>query len=233
MASGFHRLGAVRRNAGNQEVAGSRNEVLTERTDIIGSAIMGLTVGCARCHNHKFDPISQADYYRLQAFFAASQDVDVPMVPESEKLVWEKANTAVQTQIDELKSQLATQSLDEQKLTRKKMEKLEKELLPALPSISTVRNQLEKETPIYVLRRGDFSLPGKRVAEGIPKVFSKDVEPVQIDRAKPRTALAQWLTSPKHPLTSRVFVNRIWLNHFSRALVATPNDFGLNGKLPS
>ncbi len=233
VASGFHRLGAVRRNAGNQEVAGSRNEVLTERTDIIGSAIMGLTVGCARCHNHKFDPISQADYYRLQAFFAASQDVDVPMVPESEKLVWEKANTAVQTQIDELKSQLATQSLDEQKLTRKKMDKLEKELPPALPSISTVRNQLEKETPIYVLRRGDFSLPGKRVAEGIPKVFSNDVEPLQIDRAKPRTALAQWLTSPKHPLTSRVFVNRIWLNHFSRALVATPNDFGLNGKLPS
>ncbi|MCF7960253.1 MAG: PSD1 and planctomycete cytochrome C domain-containing protein [Pirellula sp.] len=233
VAAGFHRLGAVRRNAGNQEVAGSRNEVLTERTDIIGSAIMGLTIGCARCHNHKFDPISQTDYYRLQAFFATSHDVDIPMVPESEKVAWEKQTTAVQTQIDNLKSQLATQSAIEQTLTRKKMDKLEKELPPSLPSISTVQNQLGKETPIHVLRRGEFALPGKRVAEGIPLVFSQFDEPAEIDRAKPRTALAKWLTSPRHPLTSRVFVNRIWLNHFGQGIVATPNDFGLNGKLPS
>ncbi len=64
-ASIFHRLGPVRRNAGNPEIALCRNEVLTERTDIIGTAFLGLTVGCARCHNHKLEPISQKDYYRL------------------------------------------------------------------------------------------------------------------------------------------------------------------------
>ena len=74
IAAGFHRLGPVRRNAGNQEVASSRNEVLTERTDIVGAAFLGLTVGCARCHDHMFDPIRQKDYYGLQAFLAGTQE---------------------------------------------------------------------------------------------------------------------------------------------------------------
>ena len=66
IAAGFHRFGPVRRNMGNPKIALSRNEVLTERTDIIGSAFLGVTMGCARCHDHKLDPFSQADYYSLQ-----------------------------------------------------------------------------------------------------------------------------------------------------------------------
>ena len=238
IASGFHRLGAVRRNAGNQEVAGSRNEVLTERIDIIGSAIMGLTIGCARCHNHKFDPISQKDYYRLQAFVAASQDIDVPLVSDEVKKDWNDCTSAIQLQIDELKAKLVNQSIDEQKHTRAKLDELDKELPMPLPSISSIRNDLDNETPIYVLRRGEYDLPGERVTAGTPAVFESGVfgssaEPFEIDRHKPRTALAKWLTHPNHPLTPRVFANRIWLNHFGRGIVATPNDFGLNGKPPS
>src|SRR5258706_1720886 len=70
IASGFNRLGTLRKNAGNQDVASSRNEVLTEMTNIVGAAFLGLTAGCARCHSHKFDPIPQSDYYRLQGHFA-------------------------------------------------------------------------------------------------------------------------------------------------------------------
>ena len=73
-ASIFHRLGAVRRNAGNPDIALSRNEVLTERTNILGEAFLGLTVGCARCHNHKLEPILQKDYYRLEAYLAATAE---------------------------------------------------------------------------------------------------------------------------------------------------------------
>jgi len=73
VAAGFHRLGPVRRNAGNTDVAFSRNEVLTEVTDAVGATFLGLTIGCARCHDHMFDAIRQRDYYRLQAFFAATQ----------------------------------------------------------------------------------------------------------------------------------------------------------------
>ena len=70
VASGFNRLGPLRKNAGNQDVASSHNEVLTEMTNIVGAAFLGVTVGCARCHDHKFDPFRQSDYYRLQAHFA-------------------------------------------------------------------------------------------------------------------------------------------------------------------
>ena len=78
IAAGFNRLGPLRKNAGNQEVASSRNEVLTEMTNVVGSALLGVTLGCARCHDHMFDPIKQSDYYRIQAYFSATHDKDVP-----------------------------------------------------------------------------------------------------------------------------------------------------------
>jgi len=83
IAAGFHRLGPVRRNAGNQDVAFSRDEFLTERTDAIGAVFLGLTVGCARCHDHKFDEISQTDYYRLQAFLAAIHEENLAWTDRS------------------------------------------------------------------------------------------------------------------------------------------------------
>ena len=233
VAAGFHRLGAVRRNAGNQEVAGSRNEVLTERTDIIGSAILGLTIGCARCHNHKFDSISQADYYRLQAYFAASHEVDIPTVCEDERNKWEKETSEIQKQIDTLKTQLETQSDDEQIATRAKLELLDKALPMPLSSIGSIKNDFEKATPIHVLRRGEWSLPGDLVSAAPPAVFGVESLLSDEDRIHPRSALASWLTDPSNPLTPRVFANRVWLNHFGRGLVATPNDFGRNGQSPS
>ncbi|MGH9675352.1 MAG: DUF1549 and DUF1553 domain-containing protein [Bryobacteraceae bacterium] len=79
IAAGFQRLGPLRKNAGNQEVASSRNEVLTEMTNAVGSALLGVTLGCARCHDHKFDPIRQKDYYRIQAYFAATHEKDAAL----------------------------------------------------------------------------------------------------------------------------------------------------------
>src|SRR5205823_13384983 len=73
VAAGFHRLGPLRKNAGNQDAAYNRNEILVEMTNVIGSGLLGITIGCARCHDHKLDPIRQKDYYRIQAFFATTQ----------------------------------------------------------------------------------------------------------------------------------------------------------------
>jgi len=92
-ASAFYRLGAVRRNAGNPEIALSRNEVLTERTDIIGAAFLGITLGCARCHNHKLEPISQKDYYRMQAFLASTDEHKKIELKKSEKKGKKKTET--------------------------------------------------------------------------------------------------------------------------------------------
>ena len=72
VAAGLQRMGPLRKNAGNQEVASSRNEVLTEMTNVVGAAFLGVTLGCARCHDHKFDPFRQSDYYRMQSYFSAT-----------------------------------------------------------------------------------------------------------------------------------------------------------------
>ncbi len=85
IASGFNRLGPLRKNAGNQEVASSRTEVLTEMTNIVGASILGVTVGCARCHDHKFDPFRQSDYYRMQGFFSQTHSNDVVIASPEEQ----------------------------------------------------------------------------------------------------------------------------------------------------
>src|SRR5262249_61312153 len=98
VAAGFHRLGPVRRNAGNTDVAFSRNEVLTELTDAIGASFLGLTVGCARCHDHMFDPIRQRDYYRLQAFFSATQERDIQLGDPDAVKRWNSENEVIQAE---------------------------------------------------------------------------------------------------------------------------------------
>ncbi len=128
IAAGFHRLGPVRRNAGNQEVAGSRNEVLTERADIVGSAFLGLTIGCARCHDHKFDPITQRDYYSLQAYFAASHEHDIPYNTSDDLESWKQETACVQSEIDRLTKLLASQGKAEQEVTKHQLRAIEKEL---------------------------------------------------------------------------------------------------------
>ena len=102
-AAGFQRLGPLRKNAGNQEVASSRNEVLTEMTNAVGAAFLGVTLGCARCHDHKFDPIRQSDYYRIQAYFSATWDIDVDLATKEEREVWDKLSAKTNDSIKALR----------------------------------------------------------------------------------------------------------------------------------
>ena len=233
IAAGFHRLGPVRRNAGNQAVASSRNEVLTDRTDIVGAAFLGVTLGCARCHDHKFDPILQKDYYRLQAFLAATQQNDVPLVPRKEHAAWKARTDALNREIKELKERLETAEDDDKPALREKIDALKETLPPPLPSINTVRNA-PQPTPIHVLRGGEYSRKGDAVGMRFLSVLVSDgAAELPLDTPNPRTRLARWLTDPAHPLTARVRVNRVWQNHFGRGLVKTSNDFGKNGQRPS
>ncbi|MDZ4852583.1 MAG: PSD1 and planctomycete cytochrome C domain-containing protein [Pirellulaceae bacterium] len=234
VAAGFHRLGAVRRNAGNQEVSGSRNEVLTERADIIGSAVLGLTIGCARCHDHKFDPISQRDYYCMQAYFAASQEHEMTLVDKDEYDDWKKETSKIQKEIDRLTKELSAQGGEEEKATVAKIRTWEKELPPPIPLISTVHNEFENQTPIHVLKRGEWSMPGDRVSPNPPQVFQvSQSSGSSASESTPRTALAEWLADTQNPLTPRVIINRLWRYHFGQGIVKSPNDFGKNGQQPS
>jgi Protein of unknown function (DUF1553)/Protein of unknown function (DUF1549)/Planctomycete cytochrome C len=233
-ASIFHRLGPVRRNAGNPEIALSRNEVLTERTDIIGTAFLGLTVGCARCHDHKLEPVSQKDYYRLQAYFAATEEHNIILAPEADRKAWESDTARIKNEIERLQ-RLAKRAVGaERERLKAEVEALEDRMPPPLPTVPSTRNAVEKRTDVHVLKRGIWENKGDAVGPRPPSILVPDDQPeLPNDAPRPRTQLARWLTDPGNPLTSRVLVNRLWQHHFGAGLVKTVNDFGTKGGRPS
>lgn len=290
IATGLHRCGPVHLVSGNIDPEVARQEVLTEFVQGLGSAVLGLTVNCARCHDHKFDPISQADYYRLEAYFAGTRFKEVSISrPEEDKAVRE-ANAALDAQIKPLKAQVsAIDAPYSQRLKAAKRDKLSaearaaldvdpkkrskeqqklasdvepllkvtwEEVLGALSSEDRTRRQqirqkihaLEAQRPVpaptawavgneektpatHVLKRGDVKKKLATVQPAPPRVLSST--PIPADRRTNRVELAKWLTAADHPLTSRVFVNRLWQHLFGHGLVRTPNDFGLHGEAPS
>jgi hypothetical protein len=233
-AAVLHRLGPVRRNAGNPEIALSRNEVLTERTDVLGSAFLGMTLGCARCHDHKFDPIPQKDYYRLQAYLAGTQEYDQLLVPPDVKQDLETRGRAVNQELAKLRKALQVAEGAERARIGKAIEETEAKLPPMPATIPSVQNVAEKRTEMHVLKRGVWENKGERVGPRPLSVLVEDALPeLAAETPNPRTELARWLTDPQHPLTARVIVNRIWQQHFGMGLVRTANDFGANGDRPS
>src|SRR6185437_12346943 len=107
IAAGFNRLGPLRKNAGNQMVASSRNEQLTEMTNIVGAGLLGVTLGCSRCHDHKFDPFRQSDYYRMQAFFAATEADDLVKASAEEQKAWKAKAAPIQAEMGRLIKEIA------------------------------------------------------------------------------------------------------------------------------
>lgn len=233
-AAGFHRLGPVRRNAGNQEVASSRNEVLTERTDIVGTALLGLTVGCARCHDHMFDPIRQVDYYRLQAYFGASREANVVFDSDSTIDDWQKATKEIAAKMKSLRGKIKLAEGEERLRLQAEHDALESQLPEPPPTLATVQNDSEDRNQVRLLDRGDHTKPLQPVdPRPLGVLLPEDSPTLPPDVEHPRSRLAGWITSPEHPLTARVAVNRIWQGYFGRGIVDTPNDFGAMGGRPS
>ncbi|MBW8885070.1 MAG: DUF1553 domain-containing protein, partial [Planctomycetia bacterium] len=235
VAAGFHRLGPVRRNAGNTDVAFSRNEVLTELTDCVGASFLGLTVGCARCHDHMFDPIRQRDYYRLQAFFAATQEHDIQLGDPEAIARWKAENDVIQAEIKRLRDAIDEANTEEQRdKLAYELKRFQKRQPTPLPTISSVANDPAKRAEIHVLERGQTDKPKEVVGPRVLGVLlsSSDAE-YPADIPSPKSRLAQWLIAPENPLTARVYVNRLWHYQFGAGLVSTPNDFGVNGGQPS
>ncbi len=234
IAVGFYRLGAIRRNAGNPKVAFSRNEVLSEMTDSIGAVFMGLTVGCARCHDHKFDDFSQEDYYRLQAFLAQTQEKDIVLADAKTKADWESRTQQMQTKIKRIKQTLETAEGEERLRIRAELTQVQRQMPPPLPTISSVHDVPGELAPIHVLKRGDPERKGKPVGMRMPSaLLPADAPELPPQTKTPRTHLAAWINAPDNPLTARVLVNRVWQYHFGQGIVSTPNDFGVNGSSPS
>jgi Protein of unknown function (DUF1549)/Protein of unknown function (DUF1553) len=240
-AAGFNRLGPLRKNAGNQEVASSRNEVLTEMTNAVGAALLGVTLACARCHDHKFDPIRQSDYYRTQAYFAATYENDVIKATPEEQAAWKAKAEPIEREMKQINEEMKKlrgkddpATLDQKQALMKKLEKLQEAMPEPLPAIHSVANMSDKKSPIHLLSRGDYHAKGQRVGIRPLGVLLPDGAPeLPENTAKPRSELAKWIVDPNNPLTARVMANRIWHYHFGRGIVATPNDFGRAGERPT
>jgi hypothetical protein len=234
VASGFNRLGPLRKNAGNQNVASSRNEVLTEMTNIVASAFLGMTVGCARCHDHKFDAFRQSDYYRLQGFFAQAQANDLLRASKEEEAAWHAKVDPLNAEMKQLQSQMRTAPETEKGKLQTALDAIDEAMPPPLTAVYAVKDDPSQATPIHTLFHGDYLDPREAVGarplgvllpEGTPE------DPITVD--KPRLKLANWLVQPENPLPARVMVNRVFQYHFGRGIVSTANDFGRMGGKPS
>jgi len=233
-ASIFHRLGPVRRNAGNPDIALSRNEVLTERTDIIGVAFLGLTVGCARCHDHKLDPITQKDYYRLQAYLAATEENNIALVPKADQDAWKAESKRVKEAVAKIKKRLGKATGAQKTKLQTELKAIEAQRPAPLPTIPATADDFEKRTAIHVLKRGIWEKKGEPVGpRPLGALVEEELAELPADASHPRLRLADWIASPANPLTARVIVNRLWQHHFGAGLVATVNDFGSRGGVPS
>jgi len=216
-----------------------RSEWQAEAVETTGSAFLGLTLGCARCHDHKFDPISQKDFYRMSAVFAGSEDREMPIVSQMRIFEFTRYQTKW-VALEELRKkfeQLRPGDKDGRETLLRQMG----EAYAKTPKFYDKANLLAHTEPVYdthVLLRGDFKQKGEKVGPGFPAAVggpaAEIVEPEGDNYFIPRRrkALAEWLTSPDHPLTARVMVNRIWQGHFGKAIVGTANDFGRQGEPP-
>ena len=234
VASGFNRLGPLRKNAGNQNVASSRNEVLTEMTNVVGAAFLGVTVGCARCHDHKFDPFRQSDYYRLQGFFAQAQTNDLIRATPEEQAAWRSIVEPLEQRTKELQAAMRKAPEEEKGKLQTELDAIDEKMPLPLTAIYAVKDDPKQATPVHLLFKGDYLQPLDSVGArplGILLPDNAPEDPITVEH--PRLKLANWLADPANPLTARVMVNRIWQYHFGRGIVSTANDFGRMGGKPS
>ena len=309
IATGFLRtaMDSTREPAVNFYV--NRLQVLDDTVEIVSSNLLGLSIRCAKCHSHKYDPISQRDYYRFAAIFAAAYSPQDwlkpaerlrPLMTEAEQTESEKHNAAVNEKLNEAKKpldelndkylaqlrDLKTASLpaDVQDAVREALNKPAEEqsdemrnllakhgeqvkatledvpksfpdyaeaVKPLQAAVDEIKSQLlefpqahaltdvtTEAAPFYLLNRGEWDRRGGQVLPGIPAVLNRKSndyhpEPSPANTTGRRLAFARWLTQPDHPLTSRVFVNRVWRQYFGHGIVPTVGDFGRAGSMPS
>jgi uncharacterized protein DUF1553/uncharacterized protein DUF1549/cytochrome c len=251
-ATGFHRNTLINEEGGT-DAEQFRVESVVDRVNTTGIVWLGLTIGCAQCHTHKFDPISQHEYYQMFAFFNNCEDansrppiLNLAIPAQQQKLdEFDKQIDAAKAAIVEYKRQYKEKPKKEPAAKEKspvdsakqaeltanlsRLQEEKKQYAATIPQTMILR-ELTTPRETNVLIRGDFLRKGDRVFPDTPAVLPK-----MSASAAPRTRLdlARWLVNRQNPLTARVTVNRVWARYFGRGLVETENDFGLQGTLPT
>ncbi|WP_232064799.1 PSD1 and planctomycete cytochrome C domain-containing protein [Rhodocytophaga rosea] len=209
LATGFNRNHKITEEGGVVQEE-YRVMYVTDRTNTVSKALMGVTMECANCHDHKYDPFSQKEYFQLFSFFNNVKEVGIESVvggPETyaKKPLMEISDKDIQEVLTFVNKQ------DTSRL------------------IVSVMGDLDTLRKTYVLDRGVYDAPKDEVQPGTPK----SILPFDKKYTQNRLGLAQWMFDKKNPLTSRVYVNRIWQEFFGKGLVKTSGDFGMQGELPS
>jgi len=226
----------------------ARAELMADLVETTGSAFLAMTMSCCRCHDHKFDPLSQADHFRLRAFFenvAYGDDLTIDL-PETRREI-EHRQQMIDDQLDKLRKKIeeieTTKQEDRTEAQQKELEQLKSQSLQLEASRPQATNGLlmtEKEKtlpPTFILYQGDYRSPRELVAPGFLSALDpNEAEPASVvnpNSSGRRTRLAQWITSRSNPLTARVLSNRIWQNLFGVGIVKSSGDFGFSGDLPA
>jgi len=240
-------------------------DIVDEQLETVGRAFMGMTFGCCRCHDHKFDPISTANYYGLAGIFKSTRAMEhykkvarwqeLPL-PSSETRALLEAHaaqiaekqSAIQATlaaaqaaalnaqvggtpaVDIPESELPADVKTQLAALRKDVAQLEKSP-PEIPTAMAVQEDAVADVAIHI--RGNPLKLGDVVPRHVPEVLSKTAQATFDSTASGRLELAEWMTSPQHPLTARVLVNRVWRWHFGRGIVASTDNFGLLGDAPT
>ncbi|HJP62463.1 MAG TPA: PSD1 and planctomycete cytochrome C domain-containing protein [Mucilaginibacter sp.] len=209
LATGFNRNHKITEEGGviDEEY---RVAYVTDRTNTFGKAMLGITLECAHCHDHKFDPFSQKDYYQIFSFFNSVKEAGLQSTvggPETyaKRPMMQISNADAKGILKFVNKQ------DTGKL------------------IVSVMGDSEVYRKTYILKRGNYDTHGDEVFPGTPKSILQFGN----NYPKNRLGLAEWLFNDENPLTARVYVNQVWEEFFGRGIVKTLGDFGMQGDLPS
>jgi hypothetical protein len=236
IASGFNRNHMINFEGGAipQEY---HNAYIVDRVNTTTTVWLGLTIACAQCHDHKYDPISQKEYYQLYAFFHnvpesgldgskgnAAPMLKIPTGTQQQTL--EELGRQVQQADRELTSAAGDAARAKQATERLAKLKKEKEQIENRLASTMVMQEMQPPRDTFVLVRGQYDKFGDKVKAGVPAALP----PFPTGAPANRLGLAKWLVDPGHPLTARVTVNRFWQMVFGTGLVKTAEDFGAQGE---
>ena len=244
---GYLMLGAI--NYEEQDKEQLRMDVVDEQIDSMGRTFLGMTLGCCRCHDHKFDPIPTTDYYALAGIFRSTKSLlpnnvsDFVTAPlrvgydQSAMKVWVARDMELEQQIAALKPALPRDSLSQHLKALEATHIEHRKSKPVQPTAMCVRDE---ETPSdwHVHLRGEIRNLGAMVPRGFlsvatPVTRSSMVSTSGALSSSGRLELAEWVASPSNPLTARVYVNRVWMHVMGEGIVRTPDNFGETGERPT